>query len=85
MSETWNGIPDDPEESGWHWVEDGDGLRPLMWRGEDWPDAVDRHGWRDGFSVLSPEDLHHARYHGRVAMPPGVAERFRLNVMFATA
>ncbi|SUE62691.1 hypothetical protein [Roseomonas gilardii] len=85
MSETWNGIPDDPKESGWHWVEDGDGLRPLMWRGEDWPDAVDRLGWRDGFAVLSPEDLHHARYHGRVAMPPRVAERFRLNVMFATA
>ncbi|MFC0409791.1 hypothetical protein [Roseomonas elaeocarpi] len=85
MSGRWNGVPAAPERSGWHWVEDGDGLRPLMWRGEDWPDHESRGEWRDGFAVLSPSDLRLARYYGPVAMPDAVAERFRLGVSFALA
>ena len=36
----WDGRPSEPDKSGWHWIEDADGLRPLLWRGEDWPDRV---------------------------------------------
>src|SRR3954454_10894311 len=37
MRELWDGVPASPEASGWHWVEDPSGLRPLLWRGDDWP------------------------------------------------
>ena len=33
----WDGRPDAPERSAWHWIEDGDGRRPVLWHGEDWP------------------------------------------------
>ncbi|MFC3125586.1 hypothetical protein ACFOD4_10970 [Pseudoroseomonas globiformis] len=85
MSDLWNGLPDEPHRSDWHWIEDGDGLRPLLWRGDDWPEPADRRSWRDGFAMLEPADLRNGRYHGRVMMPPVVAARFRLDVMFATA
>ena len=65
---TWDGCPDASEISGWHWIEDGDGLRPLLWRGEDWPDPIDRGEWQDGYAVLSADDLSHGRYHGPVTM-----------------
>ncbi len=70
---TWDGIPDDPEVSAWHWIEDADGLRPLLWRGQDWPDKVDRGEWQDGYAVLSTRDLSRGRYHGPVALPPRLA------------
>ena len=82
MDPAWNGIPDSPERSGWHWVEDGDGLRPLLWRGGDWAEPEDRNGWKDGFALLSPRDLRGARYFGPVAMPRAVADRFRLELLF---
>ena len=78
MRETgWDGRPEAPERSGWHWVEDGDGLRPLLWRGADWPEPLDRGEWLDGFAVLRPCDLRHGRYHGPLVMSPGVAVLFR--------
>ena len=46
----WNGRPDDPERTAWHWVEDADGLRPLLWRGDDWAESMDRDEWQDGFT-----------------------------------
>lgn len=79
--QAWDGKPDAPERSGWHWVEDGDGVRPLLWRGEDWPDPLDRGEWQDGAAVLGPRDLRHGRYHGPLVMPPRVAALFRLNLM----
>lgn len=85
MVALWNGLPDSPERSDWHWIEDGDGLRPLLWRGQDWPEPADRMSWRDGFAMLLPEDLRHGTYHGRLIMPPTVAAKFRLNVMLAMA
>ena len=81
----WDGRPEAPARSGWHWVEDGDGLRPLLWRGEDWPEAHDRGEWQDGFAVLSPHALAYARYHGPLAMPPTVAALFRLALLVGTA
>ncbi len=79
---TWNGYPDDPERSAWHWIEDADGLRPLLWRGQDWPDEVDRGEWQDGYAVLSARDLSRGRYHGLVALSPRMAALCRLK-MFA--
>lgn len=74
----WDGRPDEPEHSGWHWIEDGDGLRPLFWRGGDWPEQLDRNEWQDGFAVLSPHDLaRHGIYYGPLVMPPAIAARFR--------
>ncbi len=73
----WDGHPADPERSGWHWIEDADGIRPLLWRGDDWPEQVDRGEWQDGFAVLSIQDLSRGRYHGPVAMPPRLAALFR--------
>ena len=70
---TWNGYPDHPETSGWHWIEDADGLRPLLWRGEDWPEPLDRGEWQDGYAVLSTRDLGRGQYHGPVAMPSHLA------------
>lgn len=67
----WDGRPEDPQRSGWHWIEDGDGLRPLLWRGEDWPERQDRGEWQDGFGVLSTRDLSRGRYHGPIATPLG--------------
>ena len=64
----WDGCPEHPEKSGWHWFEDADGLRPLLWRGDDWPDAMGRSEWRDGCAVLSAYDLSHGFYHGPIAM-----------------
>lgn len=76
-AEAWDGRPADPDKSGWHWVEDADGLRPLLWRGDDWPERSDRGGWQDGPAALSPRDLRRGRYHGPVAMPPRLAAAFR--------
>jgi hypothetical protein len=77
MSNMWTGIPLRPETSGWHWVEDADGLRPLLWRGDDWPEAVDRREWQDGVVICAPADLRGGRYFGPVAMPEAVGYRFR--------
>ena len=82
---TWNGRPDDPERTAWHWVEDADGLRPLLWRGDDWPENVDRDEWQDGFSVLSPRDLRRARYHGPVVVPPRIAALLRHRLLGTVA
>ncbi|WP_043361025.1 hypothetical protein [Belnapia sp. F-4-1] len=76
MTTQWDGIPSQPERSSWHWVEDASGLRPLLWRGDDWPDALDRREWEDGVVVCAPEDMREAIYFGPVAMPPAVARRF---------
>ena len=85
LQQGWDGRPEAPERSGWHWVEDGDGLRPLLWPGEDWPERLDRGEWRDGFAVLSPHALAcGALYHGPLAMPPIVAARFRLALLAGT-
>ena len=73
----WDGRPDDPDRSGWHWVDDADGLRPLLWRGDDWPDSVDRGEWQDGAAVLSARDLSRGRYYGPVIMPPRLAALFK--------
>ena len=69
----WDGRPDAPQHSAWHWIEDGDGLRPVLWRGEDWPDPLSRSVWQDGFASLSPGDLGRACYHGPLAMPARAA------------
>lgn len=66
----WDGRPDSPEKSGWHWVEDADGLRPLLWRGDDWPEQTDRGEWQDGYAVLSARDLSRGCYYGPVALSP---------------
>ena len=66
----WNGRPERPENSGWHWIDDADGPRPLFWRGDDWPERVDRGEWLDGYAVLSTRDLSRGCYHGPVAMTP---------------
>ena len=66
----WDGRPERPEKSGWHWIEDADGLRPLLWRGDDWSGHVGRGGWQDGHAVLSARDLSRGCYHGPVAMTP---------------
>ena len=79
----WDGRPDDPEQTAWHWVEDADGLRPLLWRGDDWPDLVDRDEWQDGFAVLRPSDLKRARYHGQVVVPPRIAALIRHRLLGA--
>ncbi len=75
---SWNGVPDDFEKSGWHWIEDTDGLRPLLWRGDDWPDRVDRGEWQDGYAVLSAGDLSRGQYHGPVVIPPRLRAIFRV-------
>lgn len=77
----WDGQPSDPDRSGWHWVEDADGLRPLLWRGEDWPEQVDRGEWQDGYAILSPRDLRRGKYHGPVAMPLHLSAAFRLRLL----
>ena len=77
MSMAWDGIPAAADASGWHWVEDASGLRPLLWRGDDWPEPADRREWEDGVVLCAPEDLRGARYFGPVAMPEAVADRFR--------
>ncbi len=77
----WNGRPEEPEKSGWHWIEDADGLRPLLWRGSDWPDSVDRDEWQDGPAVLSVRDLSRGRYHGPVVLPPSLALLFQTRVL----
>ena len=53
----------------------------LLWRGEDWPEPLDRGEWQDGHAVLGPHDLRRGRYHGPLAMPSGVAALFRLNML----
>ena len=80
-SALWDGRPDDPGKSGWHWIEDADGLRPLLWRGGDWPDSVDRDEWQDGPAVLSVRDLRRGRYHGPVVLPSHLAALFQMRVL----
>ena len=79
--EAWDGRPDASQRSGWHWIEDADGLRPLFWRGDDWPEREDRGEWRDGYAVLSARDLSRGRYHGPVAMAPHVAALYRCEML----
>ncbi len=69
---SWDGRPDAPERSAWHWIEDGDGLRPVLWHGEDWP-TPSRGVWQDGAALLSRDDLGRAHYHGPLTMPAGSA------------
>ncbi len=68
----WDGRPDAPERSAWHWIEDGDGLRPVLWHGEDWP-TPSRGVWQDGVALLSPDDLSRAHYYGPLTRPAGSA------------
>lgn len=77
----WDGYPDNCRISGWHWIEDADGLRPLLWRGEDWPEREDRGEWQDGFTVLSVADLSRGRYYGPVAMSPRLAALCQLKML----
>ena len=79
--QAWDGCPEHPERSGWHWIEDADGLRPLLWRGGDWPERMDRGEWQDGYAVLSPRDLSRGRYHGPVAMTPRLAALCRRSLL----
>ena len=83
--EAWDGCPADPERSGWHWIEDADGFRPLLWRGGDWPERADRGEWQDGYAVLSARDLSRGRYHGPVAMPPRLAALCRRSLLVPDA
>ena len=69
----WDGYPDEPEKSGWHWIDDADGLRPLFWYGKDWPEPKDRNTWRDGHASLDAPDLRPGHYHGPVAVSPFLA------------
>ena len=75
--QAWDGYPEHPKTSGWHWIEDADGLRPLLWRGDDWPEPVDQGEWQDGYAVLSTRDLSRGCYHGPVAMTPRLAAMYR--------
>jgi hypothetical protein len=77
MSNPWDGVPARPELSGWHWVEDATGLRPLLWRGGDWPESVDRFEWEDGVVVCSAADMRGSQYFGLVAMPDAATDVFR--------
>ena len=77
----WAGYPDSPETSGWHWIEDVDGLRPLLWRGSDWPERMDRGEWQDGYAVLSARDLSRGCYHGPVALTPRLAALCRSRML----
>ena len=77
----WNGRPERAERSGWHWIEDADGVRPLLWRGNDWPERVDRNEWQDGYAVLSARDLSRGFYHGPVAMTPQLEARCRSRLL----
>jgi len=77
MRDLWEGVPVQAEISGWHWVEDASGLRPLLWRGDDWPEKLDRREWQDGVVICAPADLRGDRYFGPVAMPDEVTHRFR--------
>jgi hypothetical protein len=69
-SKAWDGHPERPERSGWHWIEDADGLRPLLWHGAEWPEPMNQGEWQDGYAVLSARDLSRGSYHGPVAMTP---------------
>ena len=79
--EAWDGRPDDPQISAWHWIEDADGLRPLLWRGDNWPERLDRGEWQDGYAVLSARDLSREHYHGPVAMTPMLAALWRRRML----
>ena len=77
----WDGCPEHPETSGWHWIEDADGLRPLLWRGSDWPERMDQGEWQDGYAVLSARDLSRGSYHGPVAITPRLAALCRSRML----
>lgn len=79
--EAWDGRPDNPEKSGWHWIEDADGLRPLLWRGDDWPEQADRGEWQDGCAVLSAHDLSRGKYHGPLATPSHIVALYRRSLL----
>ncbi len=66
-----------PLEVGGTGLTTRNGLRPLLWRGDDWPDSVDRGEWQDGAAVLSARDLSRGRYYGPVIMPPRLAALFK--------
>lgn len=73
---TWNGRPLNPEKSGWHWIEDSEGPRPMLWRGNDWPEPLDRCEWQDGYAMIRADDLSRDRYYGPVLMSVEVTIRF---------
>ncbi len=56
----------------------------MLWRSGDWPEAVDRYGWKDGFALLSAQDLRNVRYRGPVAMSPNVAQSFQVGLSFGS-
>lgn len=39
----WNGIPDDPDQSGWHWFARENWMKPFHWSAPDhaWGSSID--------------------------------------------
>jgi hypothetical protein len=71
MTTAWNGIPVDPDRSGWHWVAFGNWIEPKFWIAPK-PTGASVGYWRGG----SPGDpapwlTAGVRYLGPCDLPKG--------------
>jgi hypothetical protein len=62
VTQRWNGIPDDPHVSGWHWIAFGDWLAPKYWH-------AGRGYWRGGSPGQPPPWPGSVEYLGPCAPP----------------
>jgi hypothetical protein len=47
MTTPWTGIPDDPDRSGWHWIDPAGWLEPRYWIAATAPVTIAGY-WRGG-------------------------------------
>lgn len=66
MSEQWNGVPQNPERDGWHWLLRLAGEKPGVWFWD-----ADAQGWRP--ALLAEDFVKHLTYLGPCLTPAEVA------------
>ncbi len=71
MTDAWNGVPENPERDGWHWLKIICGIsapRPRLW----WS-GMNRWELSDGTLIYAGECAERWHYHGPCATPAEVA------------
>ena len=78
MSEKWNGIPDNPDQDGWHWIGFESRVEPHYWFAAKFKHLGGVAYWeKSGMPNLPPGQspfpfpLEHVEYLGPAVPPPG--------------
>jgi len=74
MSEAWNGLPENPERDGWHWIIFGGVMQaPWLWSSSSQVWAHDSGPWK-------PEDVYPGFIYLGPCLPPAEVAALRAEV-----